>query len=173
LGPLVVINPLDYSDLSNLSDAMSQKIARPMVHLSVSLGQFSKLEGVFVPSFEPVLFAESGPWAPASFSTISQLPEENVVRPDTSSLEYAQAGIRFTTTIGGSSDIGVQYYYGRLTTPAVTAAALPVVTFSYNPFHQLGFDYARWWWDSIYAPSWRRTSPRTFRVKMQGSTILR
>ncbi|MDR1219915.1 MAG: hypothetical protein LBK73_09950, partial [Treponema sp.] len=46
LGPLDVINPLDYSDLSGISDVMNLKIARPLVHASVRLGQFSKLEGV-------------------------------------------------------------------------------------------------------------------------------
>jgi hypothetical protein len=65
LGPLDVINPLDYSDLSDLSDAVNLKIPRSLVHASLHIGQFSKLEGVFVPNFEPVRFAESGRWAPA------------------------------------------------------------------------------------------------------------
>jgi len=47
------------------------------------------------------------------------------------------------------ADVGVQYYYGRLTTPAVTRTLratmppLPVVTFAYNPYHQIGLDYAQ------------------------------
>jgi hypothetical protein len=76
---------------------------------------------------------------------ISQLSEDDVIRPDTSTLDYAQAGLRFNTTINGAADFGFQYYYGRLTTPAVTMtkATPPVVTFAYNPYHQIGFDYAQ------------------------------
>ncbi|MDR2110849.1 MAG: hypothetical protein LBP32_06025, partial [Spirochaetaceae bacterium] len=78
----------------------------------------SKLEGVFVPNFEPVRFAESGRWASKDLELLRLFPPANVIRPDTSTLAYAQAGLRFTTTIGGAADIGFQYYYGRLTNPA-------------------------------------------------------
>jgi hypothetical protein len=103
------------------------------------LGQFSKLQGVFVPNFEPVRFAKDGRWA---------LPLGSITPPDTTSLDYAQAGLRFTTTISNAVDMGVQYYYGRLTTPAVTAAVAvagtpPVVSIAYNPYHQIGLDYAQ------------------------------
>jgi hypothetical protein len=130
------VNPLDYSDLSDLSDMMNLKIARPLIHASFVLGQFSKLEGVFVPNFEPGGFASTGPWAAVP---------QNVSRPDMTTLNYAQAGLRFTTTIAGAADIGAQYYYGRLTNPAVTmtVATPPVVTFAYNPYHQIGLDYAQ------------------------------
>jgi hypothetical protein len=73
-------------------------------------------------------------------------------KPDTSTLKYAQFGIRFTTTIG-PADIGAQYYYGRLTRPAViistsTIPLIPMpiptaVDFAYNPYHQIGFDFAQ------------------------------
>jgi hypothetical protein len=142
MGPLDVINPLDYSDLSDLSDAMNLKIARPLIHASVVLGQFSKLEGVFVPNFEPAYFAEKGRWAPAQFASLNQLPSGSVRYPDTTTLDYAQAGLRFTTTIGSAADAGVQYYYGRLTTPAVTITTGPIVI-DYNPYHQIGFDWAQ------------------------------
>jgi hypothetical protein len=127
---------------------MNLKIPRPLVHASFRFGQFSKLEGIFVPNFEGPYFAESGRWAPAQMAMISQLPESNIIRPGTT-LDYAQAGLRFTTTIGGAADIGFQYYYGRLTTPVVTVTEptgtplLPVATFVYNPYHQFGLDYAQ------------------------------
>ncbi|MDR2134440.1 MAG: hypothetical protein LBP27_04975, partial [Treponema sp.] len=38
LGPLDVVNPLDYSELTNISDVKSIKIARPLVHLSWGFG---------------------------------------------------------------------------------------------------------------------------------------
>ena len=150
LGPLDVINPLDYSDLSLMSDfdMMNLKIARPLVHGTALLGQFSKLEAVFVPNFEPARFAEDGRWQPAQFTSLGQLPPQNIIRPDTTTLDYAQAGLRFTTTLGGAADIGAQYYYGRLATPAVTmttGAGTPplLVSFAYNPYHQIGLDYAQ------------------------------
>jgi hypothetical protein len=41
--------------------------------------------------------------------------------PDTSTLDCAQADLYFIITIG-RADFGVQHYYGRLTTPAVSMA---------------------------------------------------
>jgi hypothetical protein len=51
-GPLDVINPIDYSDAGALTAPGDVKIARPLVHASVRLGDFSKLEAVFVPAFQ-------------------------------------------------------------------------------------------------------------------------
>ena len=67
--------------------------------------------------------------------------------PDTSKLDYGQAGLRFTTGLGGI-DLGLQYFYGYLTTPAydmnpasIAAAAgkIPVI---WNRYHQVGLDAA-------------------------------
>ena len=148
MSPLDVINPMDFSDLTDLSDMMSLKIARPLIHASLRFGQFSRLEGVFVPNFAPARFAENGRWEPPQLAALSQLPPGFVIRPDTTTLNYAQAGVRFTTTIGGVADIGIQYYYGRLTNPAITQTFTdpmlpPVITFAYNPYHQIGIDWAQ------------------------------
>jgi hypothetical protein len=138
-GPLDVINPLDYSDLTDLSDVMNLKIARPLVHASFVFGQFSKLEAVFVPNFEPVKFAETGPWAPPQMALLSSLTP-----PDTTTLNYAQAGLRFTTTVANAADIGAQYYYGMLATPAIIITSPPPTgSIAYNPYHQIGLDYAQ------------------------------
>jgi hypothetical protein len=145
MGPLDVVNPLDLSDLSalgNMSDLSGIKIARPLVHASLQLGQLSKLEGVFVPNFEPMPIAMSGRWASEKMEQMSAL---TTVKPDTTTLDYFQAGLRFTTTINNAADIGVQYYYGRMTAPVVAMSARmpPVATFAYNPYHQIGVDYAQ------------------------------
>jgi len=205
-GPLDVINPLDYSELTDLSDPMNLKIARPLIHASYRVGSFSKIEGVFVPTFEPLRYADArSRWAPDQIKKMNSLqgqiknqiqaqvqeqmqpllpylgaagipytpPEVTVAPPvehktDISTLEYAQAGARFTTTIG-QADIGLQYYYGRLTRPAVTGtittsptAYTPIplpppfpsqipsaidaevdLHYAYNPYHQIGIDWAQ------------------------------
>jgi hypothetical protein len=153
-GPLDVINPLDseavFTEMADNTDLSGVRIARPMVHISARIGEFSKLEGVFVPNFEPYRIAETGRWAPAKMALLSAplFPfTANVINPDISTLEYAQAGARFTTTLG-SSDLGFQYYYGRMSQPAaaITVDMLEykiTAEFLYNPYHQIGVDFAR------------------------------
>jgi hypothetical protein len=149
-GPLDIINPLDYSELTDFSSTMHFKIARPLVHLSYRFGSFSKIEGVFVPWFEPMRFAEEGRWVPVQMAQLNQFQSFGIAvsKPKTLTLNYAQAGMRFTTTIG-SADIGVQYYYGRLTRPAVAISFAPpsplptAVDFVYNPYHHIGIDWAQ------------------------------
>jgi hypothetical protein len=146
-GPLDVVNPLDYRDLTKLSDPQSIKISRPMIRTVWSLGAFSKLEAVFVPWFEGHKFDTSGRWMPGQVKTLQTFGIDAVDYLDTRirTLEYFQAGTRFTTSIG-SSDIGFQYYYGRLPRPAVNfylAAYYPVPEINYNAYHQIGMDFAR------------------------------
>ncbi|MDR3303384.1 MAG: hypothetical protein LBS86_03135 [Treponema sp.] len=178
LGPLDVINPLDYSDLTAMTDVMSIKLARPMIHAAYSIGAFSKIEAVFVPWFQGITFAEDGRWAPAQMqaiasaigkgiaSALAQMPPSQAVLdiaayyegldvaafyPNTTTLKYAQAGARFTTSVG-SSDIGAQYYFGRLHRPAVTIVGQDTFLqnpygiaprIAYNWYHQVGVDFAR------------------------------
>jgi hypothetical protein len=160
MGPLDVINPRDYSDLTvlvdSLSDGKAQKIARPLIHASWDLGSFSKIEGVFVPFFEGARFMTEGRWMPSPFKNIEGINAQlagvspgarlAINKADTSTLDYAQAGLRFTTTIG-SSDFGAQYYYGRLPLPAFRfsfSGPVPTaVNLDYNRYHQIGIDFAR------------------------------
>jgi hypothetical protein len=140
-GPMDVINPLDYSDLTRMTDFPSVKISRPMLHASYGIGSFTKIEGVFLPWFEGDRFAQSmdnrwttsqikdmaeqlSLYAPVLSAVKLELPslDLNQVKPDTTTLEYFQGGLRFTTTIG-PSDFGVQYYYGYLPRPAATRNA--------------------------------------------------
>jgi hypothetical protein len=140
-GPLDVINYYDYSELTNMADTMELKRAVPLIHASYRIGQFSKIEAVALPWFSPHSFAESGRWA--------QLPPLPMYRPsddDLKKLNYAQAGARFTTTIG-SADIGAQYFYGRMYQPAVHvvfSGMYPAgIEFDYNRYQQIGVDYAQ------------------------------
>ena len=144
-GPLDVINPIDYSDLSKLSDPQNIKIGRPMIHVDWSLSSFSRLEAVFIPWFQGDKFARSGRWAP---SQVKALLDAGInidgFYPETNTLEYAQAGLRFTTSLG-SSDLGFQYYFGRSPRPIVSfpSASSPLPAIHYDYFQQIGADFAR------------------------------
>ena len=200
-GPLDLINPLDYSDLSKLSSPQSIKIARPMIHASWAMGSFSKLEAVFVPWFQGHKFATTGRWAPGQITELRAganqvldgyalyfmtppfaIPDmvmaintiqkdfndkfdSGDIYPETDTLQYAQAGMRFTTTIG-SSDFGLQYYFGRLPRPVIVGydptgffdPSIPLLgpptvlnlnpdalfpDVNYNYYHHVGVDYAQ------------------------------
>lgn len=167
---LDVLNPLDLSDLS-ITDTMERKIAQPMLRASTAIGFSSKLEAAFIPYFTPNSVAWEGRWMPAQIGTYKNLLDitsledaEGVIAfPDTSTLEYAQGGVRFTTTLG-SADLGVQYFYGFLPTFAVspadvgmylailggggTPSAIPV---SYDRYHQAGLDAAA----ELFGLNWR------------------
>jgi hypothetical protein len=69
-GPLDVINPIDYSDLRTITDIKANKIARPMMHVTWNTGNFSKLEGVFIPNLEVHRFAQQGRWLPSQLDGI-------------------------------------------------------------------------------------------------------
>ena len=186
-GPMDVVNPLDYTDLTKLSDPASVKMGRPLIRAAWALGSFTKLEAVFVPTFQGHKFATKGRWTPSQIryipeSIASYITEGNPLLPltkdeiqgeleewifyggidglypDTSVLKYAQAGARFTTTIG-SSDLGFQYYFGRLPRPVVEViprdgfiTLLPdvqihmdkiPVAIDYNYYHQIAVDFAQ------------------------------
>jgi hypothetical protein len=196
-GPLDVINPLDYTDLTKIADPVSVKLARPLVRVSWGIGSFSTLEGVFVPGFQGHRFALDGRWAPTQLTGLSgsmsawlnafagqsmgmftpyqqadlmaklgafmaNPPDpRDIYRDSEPGLRYAQAGLRFATSIG-SSDFGAQYYYGRLPRPALNIQVKPgfispnadgatvdvdpnqlSLAMDYNSYHQIGVDFAR------------------------------
>jgi hypothetical protein len=145
MGPLDVINPYDYSNLTTLTDVMEMKVAQPLIHGSYRVGSFSKIEAVVLPWFSPHRFAEEGRWAQAAPpSTITTVDRPGA--DELSTLNYFQAGARFTTTVG-SADIGAQYFYGRMYQPAqkftFSGATLSGITIDYNRYHQIGVDYAQ------------------------------
>jgi hypothetical protein len=192
-GPLDVTNPLDYTDLTNAGDTMGRKIARPMIHASLPLGSFSKLEGVFIPGFQGHRYSldQEDPWYPRAItdnrrdSMIDALAGELALFDPTGAvasniksnaadmklteadlqtpgLEYAQGGLRFTTTLG-PADLGAQYYSGCLFRPSFTLKnvdnlindllgyfsgsplqmPVPVPLLKYNRYHQIGVDWGQ------------------------------
>ncbi|MDR1108752.1 MAG: hypothetical protein LBL19_06930 [Spirochaetaceae bacterium] len=161
LGPLDVINPLDYRELTRITDIQRRKIARPLVHASYGFGDFSKLEAVFIPWFEGHRFADEGRWAPLRAvelrdqmsrgaidwlyaSSPPGLPKETI---ELAIIDYVYPPIILTppdtrilsyaqgglrfTTTWASSDWGVQYYFGRLPRPAVIFEGLKDFWHSY------------------------------------------
>jgi len=77
-GPLDVTNPVDYSDLRRITDLKTVKIARPMLHITWNTGNFSKLEGVFIPNFAGHRFAEEGRWQPSQSKNMRSTVETGV-----------------------------------------------------------------------------------------------
>ncbi|MDR0585639.1 MAG: hypothetical protein LBG26_00195 [Treponema sp.] len=155
MGPLDVINPFDYSDLTDITNQLGMKIARPMVHVSYSPGDFTKLEGVFVPWFRAHNFDFAGRWRPSQMSDLESLllsvsgkTLDDVYTDRVERLDHAQGGIRFTTTIG-RADLGFQYYTGYFFRPGVNVIAglIPPpntwINVDYNRYHQIGVDYAQ------------------------------
>jgi hypothetical protein len=148
-GPLDIVNPLDYSDLTNLTESKDMKIARPMVYASYKVNDFSGIEAVFLPNFAPHRFAQDGRWVPGQYSNIAPVFIEGIFNralqinpsfipvfqsllalpsgsslisyefPDTSTLDYFQTGLRFNTVIG-PCDLGFQYFYGNYMRPSVS-----------------------------------------------------
>ena len=139
-GPLDVLNPFDLTDLT-VTDDLERKIARPLVRAVLVLAPLTQVEAVFLPSFEPHALDFSGRWQPGAIRTLLELGYTSFVTPDTDNLDYAQAGLRFTTTTG-SVDWGFQYFYGFLPTPAFDGSAPPDVSILYNRYHQVGADLA-------------------------------
>ena len=152
-GPLDIVNPLDLSDLSRLSNPKSVKISRPMIRFIWNLGSFTRLEGVFLPAFQADRYAITGRWAPSQIRALGQIPGfdqdklDNLYWDSNNTLEYAQGGLRFTTTIN-SLDLGFQYYSGRYTRPAmiflldITIPSYVPDRIAYNHYHHIGFDLA-------------------------------
>ena len=153
-GPLDVTNPLDLRDLT-VSDPLERKIAMPMLRARYSLNQASALEAVFIPSFAGHRMALDGIWAPAALKSLAVMVQPGKVLaaatedlvPRTT-LNNFQAGARFSASLV-SVDLGLQYFYGFLPTPAASVLIKGPpgdpnndVSFSYNRYQQVGADFA-------------------------------
>lgn len=169
-GPLDIINLPDtsrmFTEMADNTNLMDIKIANPVIHASYRFGMFSKIEGIFIPSFEIVNMAVttaltgesdsltklligsvSERWIPAQMKKLSQ-QGFSLNEADTSTLNYTQAGLRFTTT-ARRADIGFQYFYGRMYQPAFRfnlpagMEASPSIDIIFNKYHQIGIDFAQ------------------------------
>jgi len=156
-GPLDVLNPYDRSDLT-VMETRDMKIAQPMLHLSWGLGAFSTLEAVAVPGFTGDEISWDGVWTPSEIlglkTTLSGYGvdtgdiDDILAFPDTYGGEYLQGGFRFSTTIG-SVDLGIQSFYGYLSTPVIDPSSFAALIASgtpvevrYDRYLQLGMDMA-------------------------------
>ncbi|MDR3191750.1 MAG: hypothetical protein LBT87_01650 [Treponema sp.] len=150
LGPLDVTNPLDYSDLTRVTDTLGRKIARPMLHVSWTPLAFSKLEAVFAPGFQGHRYdlEETGRWYPRAIAAdrrddmlagiggaLRALPPP-IAEPLVAEIMGKAEGMTISlpptggleyaqgglrfTTLLGGADLGIQYYYGNLFRPAFT-----------------------------------------------------
>ncbi|MDR3148039.1 MAG: hypothetical protein LBU00_06685 [Treponema sp.] len=186
-GPLNVINTSGTSgggsdgggnssgnDMGSLANASE---ANTLLHGTYRFGQ-SKVEAVFVPVYEPSSQIAAALSDGGMMSTLTTGITDPYIKtyadqalaakmiPDTTTLEYFQTGVRFSTILG-PVDLGAQYYYGRKAYPAIdfdavakaamavavlgaapTTAAVDAVVggisspLVYNPYHQIGVDAA-------------------------------
>lgn len=140
MSVLDVLNPHDYTDFSEL-DNEKTKIPQPMFYLSAYLPLEMKLDFVYLPIFEPHRAALSGRWQSMDIaSNLKDIPQEimQILQTDgftaakisenaitklknvkTNTLNYSQGGARYTVTIDGAHDLGMQYFCGFFPIPAV------------------------------------------------------
>lgn len=106
-----VLDPLSFWDLTDgfSLDVTSLKKASEMIKMNFYVKDSGLLEIAYKPFFSSHIMAQSGRWATGM---------EAIPKPDTISLEYSQAAIRCSGTVG-RFDIGTQYYYGYLPDPGL------------------------------------------------------
>ncbi|MCX7028066.1 MAG: hypothetical protein NT061_11455 [Spirochaetes bacterium] len=144
-GPLDVPNPLDLRDLS-ITNSLERKLAVPMIHFRLSIGQNSSVEAVFEPGFRGDAIALSGKWMPAAIKTLlaGGAGTISTAAADVAAawtLDHSQGGVRFTTILGGI-DLGAQYHYGYLREPVIYHLITGTPTVTYVRRHQIGLDFA-------------------------------
>ena len=167
LSVLDIVNPKDYSKPYEFYPEKIKK-ASPVFFLSAYLPKEMKLEFAYLPVFEADEFALAGRWEKNTFANIEQeLPfsaNKTLVEAKkklfsqqalkTKTFDYAQGGLRYSLTIGGTHDLGFQYFTGFLHEPnfkskhkpsAPTEAEFTQVfdkaELIYNRCHQIGADY--------------------------------
>jgi hypothetical protein len=110
-GPLDVTNPIDYSDLRNITDLRARKIARPMIHLTWNMGSFSKIEGVYIPNFYGHRFASEGRWVPWQVVNMPNVAGEGIMSSAAQYFSYLPSPYYEATMAGLSSGIAAYAPY--------------------------------------------------------------
>lgn len=106
------------------------------------------------------------PTVQAELTNLSERSTGLMPEIDSAKLKYAQAGLRYTATVNGYHDVGLQYYYGFLPNPAlqfnktefanmvkvlnsapsdmakIEMHAKKAFALDYSAYHQIGIDYA-------------------------------
>ena len=106
-----------------------------MVKMNFYVKDSGLLEIAYKPFFSPHIMAQSGRWSTGM---------EAIPRPDTTTLEYSQAALRLSGTLG-RFDIGTQYYYGYLPDPAIKSYMGSTPTsLAYDRAHLFGLEGGFW-----------------------------
>ena len=135
---LHVVDFLNADDLSDgvNPDYLDRRLATPMIKLNLHPGESGKLELVYLPTLTADEIPVEGPWAPQdaltllaaaenyvdnaglSASQLADYMDTGAFYPDTDTVDYSQAALRYTDT-AGRLDWGVSYYYGFHKQPSV------------------------------------------------------
>jgi hypothetical protein len=141
-----LLNSDDLTDFVN-PDYIDRRLAVPMAKLNVQVGVQGKLEFVYIPTLTPNTNPTSGAWATqqaqdlvAAITAYSlSLPD-----PDTDTLDYSQAAVRWTNSFGGI-DVGALYYCGFLKDPSISytvdgSGTPTAIDISYDRLHAFGLE---------------------------------
>lgn len=143
---LDVVNPKDKTQMYFPYEI--SKLSVPMFQCAFYAPSDTKIEAVFLPIFEPNLFAVEGTWERRASSLarafINDADKTSLTKllnnQELATLKYAHGGIRLTTTIANSHDLGFQYFYGYQKEPLIKKMDDAFAS-NYLPLHNVGLDY--------------------------------
>lgn len=156
-----VLNNTNFSEFL-VPDYLEMMDPELMFKVNVPLGMSSMLEMAYVPTLTVDYLADSGIWQP--YETTTELPStlgslitaytgagatkaayDSDRQVDTDTMDYGQAAVRFTSTIGGL-DYGFTYYAGYNKLPSFNYEFDGTDTieywFEYDPMHTFGAEAA-------------------------------
>jgi len=143
---LDVVNPKDKTQI--YSPHEMSKLSIPMFQCAFYAPSDIKIEAVFLPLFEPNLFAIEGVWERQAVSLartfINDADNTSLTallnNKELATLRYAHGGARLTATLAHSHDIGLQYFYGYQKEPLIKKTG-DTFNSDYVPLHIIGLDY--------------------------------
>jgi len=143
---LDVVNPKDKTQM--YSPHETSKLSVPMFQCAFYAPSDTKIEAIFLPIFEPNLFAIEGMWERGALSLARTFINDNnnvtliglLNNKELATLKYAHGGARITTTLANSHDLGFQYFYGYQKEPIIKKVEGSFAS-DYVPLHNIGIDY--------------------------------